>query len=260
MQLEEIKEILWEIYKESGESITKKCFGKRGLPSYNTCMRRGIRLFQINKEFSEKLYDLNIRSCKLCSKVLPYNKRYNEFCSQSCSATYHNIKRQERLEKDKSEGFAGSRKLQYSLVRDDAGKIKAVKMLSCAWCINMIEQNKTHTRKFCNAQCMQDSLFADQFLDWYNRTDSAKFSNRSLRKFIETYQGYVCSVCTLSEWNGKPITLEVEHIDGNSENNLKENVCLICPNCHSQTDTYKGKNKGNGRHSRRKRYHEGKSY
>lgn len=60
--------------------------------------------------------------------------------------------------------------------------------------------------------------------------------------------------------NGKDIVLELEHKDGNSQNNSKENVCLICPNCHSQTPTYKGKNKGNGRHSRRKRYAEGKSY
>jgi hypothetical protein len=59
---------------------------------------------------------------------------------------------------------------------------------------------------------------------------------------------------------GKPLVVEVEHKDGNSENNAPENVCLLCPNCHSQTDTYKAKNKGKGRHSRRMRYQEGKSY
>ena len=64
----------------------------------------------------------------------------------------------------------------------------------------------------------------------------------------------------LEFWNKKPIPLEVEHNDGNSDNNLMKNLSLICPNCHAQTPTYKGKNKGHGRYSRRLRYQEGKSY
>jgi hypothetical protein len=67
-------------------------------------------------------------------------------------------------------------------------------------------------------------------------------------------------VCSIETWNDKPIVLELEHKDGNSENNRPENLCLICPNCHSQTETFKGKNKGNGRHVRRTRYKEGKSF
>jgi Zn finger protein HypA/HybF involved in hydrogenase expression len=81
-----------------------------------------------------------------------------------------------------------------------------------------------------------------------------------LKRFLTEEYGYKCAECGLSEWRNKPIVLELEHRDGNSENNEFENLCLICPNCHSQTDTYKGKNKGNGRHARRQRYAEGKSY
>ena len=51
-----------------------------------------------------------------------------------------------------------------------------------------------------------------------------------------------CSVCNLCEWNGKPIPLEIDHIDGCHSNNTYENLRAICPNCHAQTDTYKGKN------------------
>lgn len=43
------------------------------------------------------------------------------------------------------------------------------------------------------------------------------------------------------------IPLEIDHIDGNSENNSEENLRLICPNCHSLTATYKGANRGKGR-------------
>ena len=66
--------------------------------------------------------------------------------------------------------------------------------------------------------------------------------------------------CTECSWNGKELVLELEHIDGNAMNNKEENLSLLCPNCHSQTPTYKGRNVGNGRHWRRERYAKGKSY
>lgn len=65
----------------------------------------------------------------------------------------------------------------------------------------------------------------------------------------------------ISEYNGKPLTLHLEHIDGDATNNVKDNVCLLCPNCHALTPTYGSKNRGNGKREwRKKRYHEGKSY
>ena len=47
---------------------------------------------------------------------------------------------------------------------------------------------------------------------------------------------------------------QIEHKDGNHKNNHEENLTLICPNCHSLTETYKGANRGNGRKERRKYY------
>jgi len=49
----------------------------------------------------------------------------------------------------------------------------------------------------------------------------------------------VCSKCgNTGTWNGEQLVLQLDHIDGNSRNNLKENLRLLCPNCHSQTKTY----------------------
>ncbi len=52
-----------------------------------------------------------------------------------------------------------------------------------------------------------------------------------------------CSECGLNEWNGKPISIELDHIDGVRTNHKLENLRLLCPNCHSQTDTYRSRNK-----------------
>ena len=52
-----------------------------------------------------------------------------------------------------------------------------------------------------------------------------------------------CSSCGLTEWLGNPLSLHLDHIDGNNHNHVKSNLRLLCPNCHSQTDTWCGKNK-----------------
>lgn len=53
---------------------------------------------------------------------------------------------------------------------------------------------------------------------------------------------YICSECGNDDkYNGKPLTLYLDHIDGNPVNNVLENLRFLCPNCHSQTDTYAGK-------------------
>jgi 5-methylcytosine-specific restriction endonuclease McrA len=67
-----------------------------------------------------------------------------------------------------------------------------------------------------------------------------KLKNRLLKeKMIE----YKCASCSLTDWQNKTINLELDHIDGNKYNHKVENLRLLCPNCHSQTNTFRGRNK-----------------
>lgn len=69
-------------------------------------------------------------------------------------------------------------------------------------------------------------------------------SNGLKKRLIRSgYKQHKCEICLLYEWNGKPIPIELDHINGDRTDNRIENLRIICPNCHAQTDTYRGKNK-----------------
>lgn len=57
---------------------------------------------------------------------------------------------------------------------------------------------------------------------------------------------YKCSKCGIDSWNGETIVLDLDHINGIRNDDRLENLRFLCPNCHSQTDTYKGRNKNIG--------------
>jgi hypothetical protein len=61
----------------------------------------------------------------------------------------------------------------------------------------------------------------------------------SLKTNLIRQRGRECQSCMLNIWLDKPITLELEHIDGNRFNNSEENLLLLCPNCHSYTPTWR---------------------
>ncbi len=56
-----------------------------------------------------------------------------------------------------------------------------------------------------------------------------------------------CDICKITNWNNKEIILELDHINGINKDNRLENLRFLCPNCHSQTDNWRGRNKNNGK-------------
>lgn len=96
--------------------------------------------------------------------------------------------------------------------------------------------------KYKTAKASETNRIPDEILFVENSTYSNRFhiKNRLFRLGIPN----ACSICGLGpEWNGKPITLQLDHINGIYNDHRIENLRILCPNCHSQTSTFCGGNK-----------------
>lgn len=125
---------------------------------------------------------------------------------------------------------------------------------TCVNCNKTFEYKQlASTGKYCSNKCQmsyQANLYINEWL--LGNIDGSKPgtvkepSSYIVNYLRDTYTS--CQICGISDWNNKPITLQIDHIDGDAINNSYSNLRVICPNCHSQTETYG--NKGNRKSSR----------
>ncbi len=125
------------------------------------------------------------------------------------------------------------------------------------------ELPKRH-RDFCSNACQRAAERRSNVERWLS-TGQANVvgagANHYVRRHPLEQQGGVCAVCgEPSEWHGAPLTLVLDHVDGDADNNCRANLRLVCPNCDSQLPTFKARNRGNGWAWRRQRYADGTSY
>lgn len=78
----------------------------------------------------------------------------------------------------------------------------------------------------------------------YNNKSIKNTTHLKKRLIAEGFLREKCVWCgNKGQWFNKPITLELDHINGNRKDNNLSNLRILCPNCHSQTSTFRGKNK-----------------
>ena len=125
------------------------------------------------------------------------------------------------------------------------------------YCLNCGKELTRRQAKYCSNSCQKNYEYEQYIEKWKNNEESGlsgeyNISNH-IRKYLFIKYENKCSECGWNKINPftKTIPLEIHHKDGNYLNNSEDNLQLLCPNCHSLTETYKSHNK-DGRKSRSK--------
>lgn len=192
------------------------------------------------RRIKSKIYCLN------CGKEI-VNKWGKNFCSKSCSATLNN---KLRVKKDSVEEV---KKVKTKIIKKRETKIiktKRVKKIKyCLFCGKEILSKSA--KKFCNNQCHADYKHQESYkyflvnnsLYCYGGYVPKQFKNEFMKE-----QNNKCLICRCEPFhNGKSLVFVLDHIDGDASNNNRENLRMICPNCDTQLDTFKSKNKDSKR-------------
>lgn len=179
-------------------------------------------------------YAVNKKKCLECGKNIPLGAtsvseyKDRKFCNIQCSATYHNRFKKASREVNNPQNW-------------------------CKYCGKPIPKKN----QYCSNQCQQQFHSEEYIKQWENNEIDGSTANGNLSKIIRKRlirdANNMCSKCgwnKVNQFTGM-IPLEIHHKDGDWTNNVKNNLEVLCPNCHSLTKTYKGANHNKGRTYRR---------
>ncbi len=187
----------------------------------------------------KNLYSISPINCRNCQEIIPFEKIDRDsklFCSSSCSAKYNNRQR--------GQNTSEAKKAVYP---------RKPKSLPC---INCGGPSRNSQKKFCSTQCSatyRSEQIVKKWLDGQidGHTGAAFALRNAVREYVLKQADYACSMTVDGErcgWNkrhksdDRPL-VEVDHIDGDAANSKLSNLRVLCPNCHSETPTFRSRNR-----------------
>lgn len=130
-----------------------------------------------------------------------------------------------------------------------ANRAKNSRGMKAAWEQESCRPNGLHN---LDMGSMRKKSIERKKADAKTRFDSGQSNhlcNSAIKRILMDHynRGNNCEICGIKDWGGQPLTFELDHIDGDNFNNTLDNLRFICPNCHSQTTNFRGRNVNTGR-------------
>ena len=206
--------------------------------------------------------------CEKCNSEHNGSYGSSRFCSPKCARSFSSNTNRQKTNKKVSENLKGWKTIKGGRIRRNCefgcGQqakffLKSVKKWCCSASANQcpkirernskslkrVYKNGIRSKNFPNSDILQKSheAFRRKLKEQYNKLPFEEKPPAEQRRIVLDKQNRRC-LCGINEWNGKPLKLHLDHIDGNRKNSKRKNLRFLCPNCHSQTKTYcKGQNK-----------------
>ena len=125
---------------------------------------------------------------------------------------------------------------------------------NCIECGVIVTHGYSKLNKYCGRKCQNAWRWKNIIIPDIEAGKKSFHCSEILKRYLREKFGDLCSKCKLLPvWNGSFLQLQLDHIDGNSDNNFPINLRLLCPNCHTQTENFGSKGQGNRYHKLTKR-------
>lgn len=161
-----------------------------------------------------------ILKCEQCHSV--YTEKYGSgrFCSEKCARGFSTKLKRAEINEKVSVSLAG-RAATSVVIQSEETKNKRKR----SW----TDENRAKAAEIRRRQAQEI----------FENTPFEKMGKSQKKRYVLKEQNGKCDSCGLSEWMGKPMIFELDHIDGDHSNNHRSNFRCLCPNCHSMTDTWR---------------------
>lgn len=159
--------------------------------------------------------------CEFCLSTHDTLFGSGRFCSKKCASAFSTKDKRQHINEQVSHKMKGRVVIDKRTKQEIDAWVKSINTPD-------IKKRAGETRK-------------RKSIERISKLDFSQLGKSQIRKRVLFEQNYCCGKCQLKEWLHQPIALELEHINGIKTDNTRNNLIALCPNCHSQTHTWRRK-------------------